>query len=136
MELISGEKTKELFKRLKEKYDYIFVDTPPVGMVADALILLKYSDINLYVIRHNYTLKKVFSNVVQNFQKRGITNINMVINDVPIGKKYLAYSQGYVYNYGYGYGMVTIIMTTKNQKPKKVIGMFKNFFKDLIGLLY
>lgn len=104
MELISGEKTKELFRKLKEKYDYIFVDTPPVGMVADALILLKYSDINIYIIRHNYSLKKVFSSVVQNLRKRGINNINLIINDVPIGKKYLAYSQGYAYNYGYGYG--------------------------------
>jgi tyrosine-protein kinase Etk/Wzc len=104
MELLSGEKTKDLFRKLKEKYDYIFVDTPPVGMVADALILLKYSDINLYIIRHNYSLKKVFSNVVQNFRKRGINSMNLIVNDVPIGKKYLAYSQGYAYNYGYGYG--------------------------------
>lgn len=104
MELISGEKTKELFKSLKEKYDYIFVDTPPVGMVADSLILLKYSDINIYVIRHSFTLKKMFAGVIQNLRKRAINNVNIVINDVPVAKKYLSYSHGYAYNYGYGYG--------------------------------
>jgi len=135
MELISGEKSKELFKKLKERYDFIFVDTPPVGMVADALILLKYSDINIYVIRHNFTLKKVFSSVIQNFRKRGINNMNIVINDVHIGKRYLAYSQGYAYNYGYGYGYGYYSeeshkskSTSKGAKKTK-----KNFIMELLS---
>jgi len=104
MELIAGEKTREFFIQLKKRYDYIFVDTPPIGMVADALLLLKYSDINIYVIRHNLTIKKVFSNVIQNLKKREINNLNIIINDVPSGNKFLSYSHGYGYGYGYGYG--------------------------------
>lgn len=122
MELISNEKTKELFRELKERYDYIFIDTPPVGMVADALILLKYSDINIYVIRHNLTIKKVFANVVNNFRKRGINNINIIINDIPAGKKFLSYSQGY----GYGYGYYTSDKSENQNKPL-------NFFRKIIS---
>ena len=60
-ELIASDKTGELFSRLKEEYDYIILDTPPVGLVTDAFLLMQHSDANLFVVRQNYTLKKVFS---------------------------------------------------------------------------
>jgi capsular exopolysaccharide synthesis family protein len=104
MELISSENTKTLFQFLHEKYDYIIIDTPPVGMVADAFLLIKYSDVNIFVVRHNLTMKKVLSQVNQNLIKKGIQNFNIILNDVQIAKKYMAYSHGYGYNYGYGYG--------------------------------
>lgn len=131
MELISNTKTKELFDQLKNKYDYIFVDTPPIGMVADALILLKYSDINIYIIRHNYTLKKMCSNIITTLNKRKILNFNVIINDVPIGKKYLAYSQGHAYNYGYGYDggyYLNNDLDKKSKKPFKITKVFKEYF--------
>lgn len=128
MELISGEKTRLFFNQLKEKYEYIFVDTPPIGMVADALLLIKYSEVTIYVARHNMTLKKVFANVIQNLRKRGLTNVNIVINDVPAGKKFLSYSQGYSYGYGYGYGYYSSDGNkTKDQKEGK------NIFRQLIA---
>ncbi len=104
MELISSENTGRLFNFLHEKYDYIILDTPPVGMVADALLLIKYSDVNLFVIRHNFTNKNVFHQVNKNLQKKGIQNFNIILNDVQVGKKLFNYSHGYGYNYGYGYG--------------------------------
>jgi tyrosine-protein kinase Etk/Wzc len=131
MELISNIRTRELFEQLKHTYDYIFVDTPPVGMVADALILLKYSDINIYIIRHNFTLKKMCSNIMTTLTKKGISNFNVIINDVPVGKKYLAYSQGYAYNYGYGYdgGYYLNNDLNKNSKyPQKIRRLFKDLF--------
>lgn len=104
MELIASENTKILFQFLHEKYDYIIIDTPPVGMVADALLLIKFTDVNIFVVRHNFTMKKVLSQVNQNLLKKGIHNFNIILNDVQIGKKYLSYSHGYAYQYGYGYG--------------------------------
>ena len=55
----------ELMKSLKEKYDYIILDTPPVGLVADAIELIPYVDATLYIIRQNYT-KKEMVNLLNN----------------------------------------------------------------------
>jgi capsular exopolysaccharide synthesis family protein len=103
MELIAGERTKLLFDELKTKYDYIVIDSPPLGMVADAMLLIKYSDINIYVVRYNHTYKRVLSQVTANLKKRGIFNLNIVLNDVRVKNSRRSYSY-YSYNYGYGYG--------------------------------
>ncbi len=55
-ELLISNLTQELFENLKKQYDYVIIDTPPVGLVADALELFKYSDAILYIIRQNYAL--------------------------------------------------------------------------------
>lgn len=103
MELIASDRTKILFATLKEKYDYIIIDSPPLGMVADALLLLKYSDINIYVVRYNRTYKNVLSQLTHNLKKQGIDNLNIVLNDVHIKHTRRPYAY-YSYNYGYGYG--------------------------------
>jgi len=100
MELIASEYTNNLFQALKQTYNYIIVDTPPVGMVADALLLVKYSDVNIFVVRHNYTLKKMLDKLVQNLHKREIQKVNVILNDVHLQRNY---GYGYNYNYGYGY---------------------------------
>ncbi|HEY4787549.1 MAG TPA: polysaccharide biosynthesis tyrosine autokinase, partial [Bacteroidales bacterium] len=103
MELIAGQRTKVLFEELKNRYDYILVDTPPIGMVADALLLLNYSDVNIFIVRQNYTLKKVLAQLMQTLKKRGINNMNIVLNDIRLDHRYGMYNYGYAYNYGYGY---------------------------------
>jgi tyrosine-protein kinase Etk/Wzc len=113
MELISNGNAQKLFETLKTRYDYIFIDSPPVGMVADALLLLKYSDVNLYIVRQNYTLKKVFEQIIGNIKKKGISNFNIILNDVQLGRRYQNYSQGYAYTYVYGYAY-------GEQKAKKI----------------
>jgi len=57
-ELILQEKVEFLFSSLRKEFDYVIIDTPPVGLVTDALLLSKYSDANLYVVRQNFTLKE------------------------------------------------------------------------------
>ena len=56
-EIILSDATDDLFKTLKEDYEYIIIDTPPVGLVADSLELFQYSDAIIYMIRHNYSEK-------------------------------------------------------------------------------
>lgn len=131
MELIASENTKTLFQSLHEKYDYIIIDSPPVGMVADSLLLIKYSDVNIFVVRHNLTMKKVFAQVSQNLSKKGIQNFNILLNDVQIGKKYLAYSHGYAYNYGYGYGYGKYEETSKSERKNKNKGVNKDISTKL-----
>jgi len=68
-ELLIGETMDELMKSLKEKYDYIILDTPPVGLVADAIELIPYVDATLYIIRQNHT-KKEMVNLLNNRVQR------------------------------------------------------------------
>lgn len=57
-ELLMGDQVDALMADLKNRYDYIILDTPPIGLVADALELQSYVDATLYVIRQNYTKKE------------------------------------------------------------------------------
>ncbi len=98
-ELIMGESMKEMLDELKQKYDYIVLDTPPVGLVSDALELTPYCDATLYIVRQNITKKEMLT-LVNNKHKRGeLSNISIVLNDFQNKAKY-----GYAYGYGYGYG--------------------------------
>ena len=97
-ELIASSKTKGLFAELKERFDYIIIDTPPVGIVSDALLLEKFADRNVFIVRHNYSRKKMISHLFTSLEKKKIKNINVIINDINTKNK------SYSYNYGYGYG--------------------------------
>lgn len=96
-ELILGESMKELLDDLKERYDYIILDTPPVGLVSDALELAQFCDATLYVVRQNITKKGMLA-LVNDKHKRGeLTNISIIFNGYENKARY-------GYNYGYGYG--------------------------------
>ena len=89
-------------KELKKKFDYIIIDTPPVGLVTDGVITMKYSDITLYIVRHNYT-KKNMLNMINNLHSTNqINNTNIIINDYQIGSSSYGYGYGYGYDYSYG----------------------------------
>jgi capsular exopolysaccharide synthesis family protein len=107
-ELIASEKCKELFELLKERYDYIIIDTPPVGLVTDAFLLMKYTDVNLFIVRQGVTNKNIFGSIIKDFEKRNL-NVSIVINGIQTNKGYgygygKKYGYGYGYAYGYGYG--------------------------------
>lgn len=108
-ELLGGEKMKELLNELRTSYNYIIIDTPPLGIVTDALFLMKYSDINIYVTRFNYSSRNVIKDVNDMVKTTGIKNVCFLLNDVPFKKnKYGKYSQyshkyGYAYSYSEGY---------------------------------
>ncbi|MCD0466820.1 polysaccharide biosynthesis tyrosine autokinase [Flavobacterium sp. ENC] len=96
-ELILSEAMKELIDELKQKYDYIILDTPPVGLVSDALELAQYADVTLYIVRQNYTKKDMIT-LLNNRIKRGeLNNASIVLNGYENKAKYGS-------GYGYGYG--------------------------------
>ncbi len=96
VELIAGEKTNILFDQLKQLYDIIILDTPPVGLVTDAILISKYADINLLVTRHNVTPIKTIREILEDDNIQNMKNLNIIINALPIKKR------GYSYRYGYG----------------------------------
>eukprot|EP01137_Pigoraptor_chileana_P029943 Opistho-2@15879 len=106
-ELILGESMKEMIQELKKTYDYIILDTPPVGLVSDALELSQYCDVTLYVVRQNFTKKEMLT-LLNNRTKRGeLQNVSIIFNGYENKAKYgvgYGYGYGYGYSYGYGYG--------------------------------
>ncbi|MBK5208001.1 MAG: polysaccharide biosynthesis tyrosine autokinase [Flavobacteriaceae bacterium] len=101
-ELLIGSATEELINSLKEKYDYIILDTPPIGLVSDAVELLKYADSTLYIVRQNYSQKGMFKMINEKYIKEEISNISIVLNDFTMKLRYGGYGNGYGYGYGYG----------------------------------
>jgi len=97
-ELLDSTKMKDLIIELNKTYDYVIIDTPPIGLVTDGVILMQHADVNLYVVRHNYS-KAGALNVINNlYRQKQVKNINIIIND------FKHTSSGYGYGYGYGYG--------------------------------
>ena len=100
-ELILMDETKDTIELLKQTYDYVIIDTPPVGLVTDALILMNYTDITFFIVRANYTRKEFIKNLDRLSKEHSHNHIGMILNGVEIGDKY---GYGYGVSYGYGYG--------------------------------
>lgn len=96
-ELLISETMDKLVAELKETYDYIILDTPPVGLVADALELLEYADASLYVVRQDYTQKDMLALINEKYRNGVVKNISFIYNFYNLKGKY-----GYGYGYGYG----------------------------------
>lgn len=102
-ELIASEKCSDLFTKLKETYDYIIIDTPPLGLVTDAFLLMRHSDVNLFIVRQGQTNKNIFGSIIKDIEDRGL-DASIVINGIETGKGYGYGRYKYGYGYGYGYG--------------------------------
>jgi capsular exopolysaccharide synthesis family protein len=95
-ELINEESTRQLFEKLRSRFDIIIVDTPPVGLVADARILMQYSDCQMFVVRAGLTRKEHFASTIEEFRKEQIPHVGLILNDVnPTDKRYGYYNTGY-----------------------------------------
>ena len=100
-ELIMSDGMKELIEELKTKYDYIILDTPPVGLVADSLELSQYCDVTLYMVRQNFTKKEMITLLNNRVNRGELHNTSIILNGFENKAKY---GGGYGYGYGYGNG--------------------------------
>ncbi len=100
--MFESARMEELMEELKKRYDNIVVETPPIGYVADYFVLLKYFDINLFVVRYNYTNKNILSGINDLYSNNKIKNLYLLFNDVRFsaeyGYGYLSNSDGYYTN--------------------------------------
>ena len=96
-ELIESDDFKEVIKELKSMYDVIILDTPPIGLVSDARVILDLCDISLYLVRDSYS-KKEFIDNINRLKNEHIKGLGIVYNDIKASRK------GYGYGYGSGYG--------------------------------
>lgn len=94
-ELLLSGRIDQLINELKQRYDYVIIDSAPIGLVSDTFSLAKFSDIVLYVTRANYT-KKSFIKYLNTVVERGqLKNVAVVVNDT---------NPKLSHGYGYGYG--------------------------------
>jgi len=100
-ELILNGQLEKLIAQLKTRFDYVIIDTAPVGLVTDARLLAPYADATLYVIRHQVTPRLYLKQINELYQSKELGNMNIVFNGLqPRGVA------GYGNGYGYGYGYI------------------------------
>ncbi|QKJ64835.1 polysaccharide biosynthesis tyrosine autokinase [Flavobacterium sp. M31R6] len=116
-ELIMSDGMKELIEELKTQYDYIILDTPPVGLVADSLELAQYCDVTLYIVRQNFTKKEMITLLNNRVNRGELHNTSIILNGFENKAKY---GGGYGYGYGYGNGNYSNGYH-ENEKKKSII---------------
>lgn len=94
-ELMVRKSLKQTIALLKEHYDYVIIDTTPVGLVADTLQLSKLADRTLFVCRADFSTKSSFTYINKLDEQKKLPNISIVINDIDLSKKKFAYSYGF-----------------------------------------
>lgn len=107
-ELIESDKMGLFFEKARKEFDFIIVDTPPIAIVTDAMLLAKYVDMNIFVVRQRYTSKNTLGLIDELYKGGKFKNLAIVINDINLSGYYgyglrYGYSMGYGYTYGYNY---------------------------------
>jgi Mrp family chromosome partitioning ATPase len=100
-ELMLSAKLDDLLSELRTKYDYIVLDTAPIGAVSDTFLLKRISDLSLYICRASYSDKRNLEYLNSIKKDDLLQKLYIVINDVDIESK--RYGSKYGYGYGYGY---------------------------------
>lgn len=99
-ELLSRKSLDKAIEYLKEIYDYILLDTAPVGLVTDTLIISRVTDATIYICRADYTPKSDLELVNKLYQENKLKNMGIVLNGIDMNKR----KYGYYYGYGKGSG--------------------------------
>ena len=101
-ELILKPEFDEVMNYLKSRYDIIIIDTPPVGLVTDGILVMRKVDLPIYVVRAEYSKKGFEKNINKLVRKHGFKNLSVILN--AFNNMLGSYGYGYQYGYGYGYG--------------------------------
>ena len=114
-ELLARDGLEKAVETLKKNFDYVILDTAPVGMVTDTLLIGRVADLSVYVCRADYTRKAEFTLINELAENNKLPNLCIAINGLDLQKKKYGYYYGYGkygkyygygkrYSYGYGYG--------------------------------
>jgi capsular exopolysaccharide synthesis family protein len=101
-ELLMRNRLNNLILELREEFEYIILDTAPVGIVSDTLNLSQHSDLMLYIVRANKLDKRLLSLPKGLIESKKVLKLAVLINGVKNNN--IGYGNGYGYGYGYGYG--------------------------------
>lgn len=108
-EILSFDKQKELIEKLRERYDYVIIDSAPYLLVSDSLLINSYVDATMYIIRAEFTDMRLFNEINETIGSKfkPMKNAYIVLNglDLASGKFRYGYGNSYGYSNGYGYSM-------------------------------
>lgn len=113
-ETLMSEHMPGLISKLKEQFDYIIMDAPPIGIITDAQLLAVYADVTLYLVRQKVTQRSQLKSAEELRKSGKIKNLSLVINDITTKS----------YGYGYGYGTYGA-----NEQSTSLFEAIKNKFK-------
>ena len=103
-ELLAEPLFKETIERLRDCYDYIFIDCPPIDIVADTQIIEKLSDRTIFVVRAGLLEREMLPELQRMYDEKRFKNMALLLNGTEGGSKRYGYRYGYKYGYKYGYG--------------------------------
>ncbi len=107
-ELIERSTMAEFLKEAKKRFDFIILDTPPVAIVTDALLLSLHADMMMFVVRQRYSSRNTLNLIEEIHHNKEISNVGIIVNDISMSGYYgyglrYGYTMGYAYGYNYGY---------------------------------
>jgi tyrosine-protein kinase Etk/Wzc len=97
-ELLMSKALENLLAEIEDIYDYIVVDTAPISLVTDTILIAKYADVFLYVTRANYLDRRMIPYIEKLYSDQNLPSMSVLVNDTQV-------SATYGYGYGYGYGV-------------------------------
>lgn len=100
-ELLLSDRFKEMIEQMRSEYDYIFLDCPPIDIVADSSIVTEIADMTVFVMRAGQMDKKVLPNIEDLYASDKYRHMTLILNCVDIKYKKYGYGKS---SYGYGYG--------------------------------
>lgn len=103
-ELLFGEPMRLLLTETRARYDYVFIDCPPVDIVADTQILEKLTDRTLFVVRAGLLERNMLQQIDKAYREQKFKKLSVILNGTTVEKHRYGYRYGYYYGYGYGYG--------------------------------
>ena len=104
-ELLLTDRFTQLIEELKRDYDYIFLDCPPIDLVADASIITEKADMSIFVLRSGRLNKEALESIEDLYKSGKYRHMALMLNSVELKHKKYGYGKsGYGYGYGYGYG--------------------------------
>jgi capsular exopolysaccharide synthesis family protein len=109
-ELLEKVNLDNLIDILRKKYDFVIIDSPPIHLVTDALIIARVIDAALYVIRQGYTLKEELDFISEVKSENRFPKLNLIFNGIKREK------------YGYGYNYNNSYYNTYTSRPKNTFG--------------
>ena len=101
-ELIGSPKMAEFIARARNEFDAVIIDTPPVGIVTDALLLAQLTNVTLFVVRQKYTTRGSVALLDEIYRKGEMSNVAIIVNDIS-ASGYYGYGLRYGYTLGYGH---------------------------------
>jgi len=114
-ELLFSPRLQQMLNDLRKEYDLIFIDCPPVEIVADASVIAKFADMTVFVIRAGLMEREMLPVVEGYYNDKKFQNMSMLLNGTTAaGSRYGYHRYGYHYGYAYGYGGGTYGGYTKN----------------------